>query len=567
MYHKLRRWIISVISVGCTWLSLLHGSYAFVLQPPRRQQTERRLIFEITSDNKDGDLFSENEREIDGNVSFLNFQTDDEDEILVDLHVLSDDSLFEGNVGPHAFDTLNSTSALTLDKLSEAFAANVSYFYLKNELGLSDTAMWRITFEASSALGMATAVIRHKVNVLRETMDLSDVDVRAIIERQPTILHLSADKNISPTILYLLRALDLGRDDLRVLVLACPAVLGYSINNLRSKIGFFTHLMEYTREECRELLLQEPNLIRASVNTGLVPKLQFLMDDIELPLDKLKRIVQTNPSILLLSLEKNLIPKLVYYMIMKLQMSTIQVHKLLLAYPKILDYNLDRAILPTTLYFVNELEFSPLEFRNILLKFPRIVTHSLRKIKYAVGYFRFELGMPASQVKKVLYRAPALLGLNVDTNIKRKVEFLKSKLVLTDAQLFTVIAAMPSLLLLNSELNLQPKLDYLKGALQTGAPTILRDTVLRLPTLLGYSFEQRIRPRVEAILDAGLDPSCITIGIPMKQDDFQLWLERRADKINKPHLPMASVVAPPVTRVDLHVSNRIVHWSRARRPL
>jgi mTERF domain-containing protein, mitochondrial len=494
----------------------------------------------------------------------------DDDEILVDFPVLSDDEIFEKPCGILTFDATNSSSTpLTLDQLSEAFAANVSYFYLKNELGLSDTAMWRITFEASSALGMTTAVIRHKVNVLRETMNLSDDDVRSIIERQPTILHLSADKNLSPTILYLLRALDLGRDDLRALVVACPAVLCYSITNLNTKIGFFTRLMG-TVEECRELLLKEPNLLRAGVNSGLVPRLQFLIGDVELPLDKIKRIVQKNPAILLYSLEKNLVPKLVYYMIMKLQMSTAQVQKLLLGYPQILDYNLDRAILPTTLYFVNDLDFSLAEFRNILLKFPRIVTHSLRKIKHTVGYFRFELGMPASQVKKVLYRAPAVLGLVTDTTIRGKVEFLQTTLGLTDSQLQTVLTAMPSLLLLNSKNNLQPKIDFLKGTLQDDVTTttLLRDTVLRLPTLLGYSFEKRIRPRVEAILKAGLDPTCITVGIPMKHEDFESWLQRRAEKYIKGRLPVESIVAVPTpsSPVDPQSSKRIVHWSRARRP-
>lgn len=517
-------------------------------------------------------------------LSDWEFEEDEDDDsfpiIELDDHemvVVPSDSSNEDE-GFLAFDdaTHNTSAAapLTLDQLSEAFAANVSYFYLKNELGLSDTAMWRITFEASSALGMTTAVVRHKVNVLRETMDLSDDDVRTVLNRQPTILHLSADKNISPTILYLLRALDLGRDDLRALVMACPAILGYSITNLKSKISFFTRLMEYTVEECRELLLQEPNLIRAGVNTGLIPRLQFLQEDIELPIDKLKRIVQKHPRILLYSLDQNLVPKLVYYMIMKLQMSTAQVHKLLLAYPLLLDRNLDRAILPTTLYFVKDLDFSPAEFRNMLLKFPRILTHSLRKIKYTVGYFRFELGMSASQVKNVLYRAPSILGLNTDTNIKGKVAFLQRALGLNDTQLHTVIAAMPSLLLLNSECNLQPKLDYLNAALQSQSTTTttaatLGDTVVRSPTLLGYSFEKRIRPRVEAILEAGLDPSCITIGIPKKQDDFDSWLRLRADKFHKRQLSVESAVLSPSTTSALALptfSKRIVHWSRERRP-
>ena len=490
---------------------------------------------------------------------------------------------------------------ITLDQLSEAFATNVSYFYLKNELQLSDTAMWRITYEASSALGMTTAVIRHKVEVLQETMNLTLDHVRNILERQPTILHLSADQNLAPTLLFLLRALELGRDELRGLVLACPAVLSYSINTLKSKIQFFIRLMKYTIQECRELLLQKPDLLRASVTTGLIPHYQFLTSEMELSVQQLQKVVKKNPNILMYSVEENLIPKLVYYMIMRLQMNTKQIHKLLLTFPQILDCNLERTILPLTIYFVNELEFSPIEFRNILLKFPRLVTHALRKVKRTIGYFRYELDMIPTQVKKVIYRAPAILGLNLEQNIRPKVQYLQSKLDLSNDELHTVLAAMPSLLLLNSEGNLQPKIDYLSSVLVscTDSEGInknqflmsssfisvaseidqLRDIVLRLPTLLGYSLEQRIIPRVQAILNMGLHPSCITIGIPMTQPAFDKWLLRRAIKYqddrttessNAPKFLLPSAKVTSLTIANKSNSDtteeRIVHWIRERRP-
>ena len=490
---------------------------------------------------------------------------------------------------------------ITLDQLSEAFATNVSYFYLKNELQLSDTAMWRITYEASSALGMTTAVIRHKVEVLQETMNLTLDHVRNILERQPTILHLSADQNLAPTLLFLLRALELGRDELRELVLACPAVLCYSINTLKSKIQFFIRLMKYTIQECRELLLQKPDLLRASVTTGLIPHYQFLTSEMELSVQQLQKVVKKNPNILMYSVEENLIPKLVYYMIMRLQMNTKQIHKLLLTFPQILDCNLERTILPLTIYFVNELEFSPIEFRNILLKFPRLVTHALRKVKRTIGYFRYELDMIPTQVKKVIYRAPAILGLNLEQNIRPKVQYLQSKLDLSNDELHTVLAAMPSLLLLNSEGNLQPKIDYLSSVLVscTDSEGInknqflmsssfisvaseidqLRDIVLRLPTLLGYSLEQRIIPRVQAILNMGLHPSCITIGIPMTQPAFDKWLLRRAIKYqddrttessNAPKFLLPSAKVTSLTIANKSNSDtteeRIVHWIRERRP-
>lgn len=478
---------------------------------------------------------------------------------------------------------------LTLDQLSEAFAANVSYFYLKNELQLSDTAMWRITYEASSALGMTAAVVRRKIEVLQTTMNLTSDDIRTILERQPTVLHLSADKNIAPTLLFLLRALSLGRDELRHLVVTCPAILCYSISNLKAKIQFFTELMQYNTDECRELLLRKPELFRSSVQTGLVPHYQFLTDDMEIPSDQLQRIVQKNPAILLYSLEQNLVPKLVYYMIMRLQMTTAQIAKLLVAFPQILDCHLDRTILPVTVYFFQELDVSEIEFRNILLKFPRLVTHSLRKIKRTIGYFRFELNMLPAQVKKVLYRAPAILGLSLERNIQPKVQYLQTSLALSDEELHTVLAAMPSLLLLNSESNLRPKLEFLNATVLANTTyhdvSAVREMVMRLPTLLGYSLEKRIAPRMNAIVEAGCEPNCITIGIPMTQTDFHKWLNRRALKRERsletsetrstetrpplllPPSSSTTAMSSALTVAQTKQNDgRIVHWVRERRP-
>jgi hypothetical protein len=500
------------------------------------------------------------EKEVDGNNDdfddFL-WGVDGEEEEEDVIEIIDD----EDDLG--TFD-LASFPKISLDEFRAA-SSNVSYFYLRNELGLSEEAMWKITNEAGSVLGITTATIRRKVDVLRDNMNLSDDDLRSIIERQPTILQLSADANISPTILFLVRALDLGRDDLRLLLLASPTILSYKQTNLKSKINFFTRLMDFSVDECRELLLAEPKLLRAGVRTGLVPRMRFLVRDMDISMEKLQLIVKKNPRILLYSLDDNLIPKCIFYLIMTLSFDLKQVEKILLSYPKFLDYNLDRHILPITKYFVKDLEVSPTEFRGILLKFPRILTHSLSKIKHVVGYLRFEVGLTGQQVKRVLYQAPQVIGLNTDGTLNNKMEFLRVTFSLDDDQLRRVVAGMPTLLVLSIDRNLQPKTDYLREAFGDNH-VALQEAILRLPTLLGYSLDKRIRPRLQAILDAGLDPSRITVGIPMSQENFEGWLHRRKEK-NRKQQPMVPAQLPPVPVPAFDPSGRIVHWTRPRRQI
>ena len=492
---------------------------------------------------------------------------DETDVDIPDMHEILDMNTSEAP----SDSTLPVISLENIDLLTKS--GNIAYFYLKNEIGMSEEAMWKITFEAGPVLGMAASTLRRKVDLLQRTMDLSDENVQTILERQPTILQLSADQNLAPTILLLVRALDLSKADLRDLVVQFPCILCYSTKNLKSKLSFFISLMGYSREECRKLLLSEPKLLTASVKTGLLPHLRFFTSDIEIPVEKLRTIIKKNPRLLLYSLEDNLVPKLIFYLTLNLCMNSKQVLRLLTKYPQFLDYNLNDHTLPITAYLMQELEFQPTEVRQLLLSFPRLVTHSLQKIKHVVGYLRFELGLGAAQVKRVLYQAPQAIGLNTDGNLKKKVAFLRDTFQLNDDELRRVIAGMPTLLICSIENNLQPKTDYLKKVF--GNEKDLCEAILTMPALLGYSLEKRIKPRMERLLAIGGQPRGITIGIPMKDDAFDEWLKGRQKRLQKNPGFDSKVKSREIAEsaAIVHVSKRkeeeggrIVHWKRERRP-
>ena len=75
---------------------------------------------------------------------------------------------------------------------------------------------------------------------------------------------------------------------------------------------------------------------------------------------------------------------------------------------------------------------------------------------------------------------------------------------------------MPTLLLCSAEKNLQPKADYLLEQFD-GDELELRQAVLTLPAILGYSLEKRIKPRMTRIVNAGIEPINITVGITMTE--------------------------------------------------
>ena len=518
------------------------------------------------SDVADGSLLSNSEDQSTGrnyrnyfsdpdpsdDIDFF-FDGEDFDDYGTLLDDEGDDEVEEDVGETTVVNILSNVTSITMDELISLSTSNVSYFYLRDELGLSETALWRITYEASSVLGMRTENIRKKVENLRTLMGFSDEDIRILIERQPALLQLSADNNVSPTVEYLLSNLELTVEELRKIVLACPALISYSRSNLRAKIQFFRSVIGLSTGELKNLWLKEPKLIRSGVKTGLIPHVRFLRRDIEFERDDLLELVQKYPKILILSLDQNLIPKIIFFLLMTLQLDIKQIQKILLTSPTFLDYNLESHILPMTKYF-SEIEISPIEFGKILLKYPKIVSHSQRKIKHTLGYLRFELGLHSPQCKRVIHQAPPIFGLS---NLPRKVSFLRDRLSLSDEEVRTVISGMPTLLILGIDQNLSPKIQYLEDTMKDSEK--VREAVLRLPTLLGYSLANRIRPRMEALIREQVDPSSITVGIPMKEENFKSWLQRKSTKAKK---------SRQVTQETVQESNgRVIHWTRPRRNL
>ena len=279
---------------------------------------------------------------------------DDDDPLLLGESDILDDHLL-ANIATHVDDELLqeffeedepllSKNPISLEDLMSLTTkdSNIAYFYLRNEVGIPEDDMWKITHEAGSILGMTANNLRRKVHLMTRLMDLADDDVRTMLMRHPAVLHLSAKQNVAPTILFLQRSLDLSREDLRAMIVPFPSILGYSLANLKSKFNFYLKVCQFSKEEARKLFVGEPKLLTAGVKSGLIPRMHFFVSDLKLPLNELRDIVKKNPRVLLCSLEKNLRPKLQFYLIMTLGMDLPTVHTLLRKYPQFLNYNLEK---------------------------------------------------------------------------------------------------------------------------------------------------------------------------------------------------------------------------------
>lgn len=61
------------------------------------------------------------------------------------------------------------------------------------------------------------------------------------------------------------------------------------------------------------------------------------------------------------------------------------------------------------------------EIRVFTLRYPRWVSHSIAKVDRVVEFLREDLCLDAAQVKKILLSTPAIIGLDVENNLRVKV--------------------------------------------------------------------------------------------------------------------------------------------------
>ena len=386
----------------------------------------------------------------------------------------------------------------------------------------------------SNPLSVTPRNLEKKVSLLRRTMNLSDEDIRVILGKHPSVLHLSAERNLGSTIIFLVRALDLSKSELRSLVLDSPSILGYSLANLSRKLSFFVNTLGFIdddnyfegMERVRNLLVGTPKLLLAAVDTGLVPRFQFLHNEIEFSKDQLQRLYEKNPKLLLYSLDPNMREKIVFFFILQLHIEPENVRRLMLSFTRVMDYNLENHMKPIAEYYISDVRFSATEFGSIVTRFPRLFSYSLFKIKHVTLFLRFELGLDATQVKRVIFQAPQIVGLDTEGNLQKKLDLLQTRLSLTGQELGLVLSKMPTLMNLGIENNLLPKLEYLEKVVNDtkNSDDAVKAMVLKQPTLLGYSLESRIRPRMEKIISAGLSAEKVTVGISMTATNFDEWL-------------------------------------------
>ncbi|GMI06483.1 hypothetical protein TrVE_jg1438 [Triparma verrucosa] len=450
-----------------------------------------------------------------------------------------------GEANPDLFDDADLMGGFDLSKLVDNYAAvggavggdyvksdvksenseqplnQMSYFYLRDRLDLSESDLWRLTWLGGGVLGLSRAKLGDKLDWFVNVLDFDEEDLKKMVKTQPSVLQLS-EKNLESTVKLLHDRLGVTKESLKKMILSYPSILCYSASNLNVKVDFFEEVGMK-----REKILENPQLMTLSVEGdlweeegrgGLPGSLQDKVAWLRLTLDlddvDLSQIVTQNPRILLYSLPENIIPKVELLD----EISEGHADIIILKYPLYLDYSVE-GVSDLVSFLKERVNLANREVAKVLIKRPTVVSNGLEKMEEVVTYFNEEHGIPMDSVKKILVQNPVVFSLAIST-LREKMRVLTRRF--GEDATKSIVVGCPNILNLGRA-NVQGKLDVLVDYFRTDEA--IKAVLMRQPTLLAYSGE-RLRDRLQSLDEFGVVDK-IAWTISLTEEKWDAWKDEQ----------------------------------------
>lgn len=330
--------------------------------------------------------------------------------------------------------------------------SKMGYFYFKNDLGLDDARLASVITRYGTVLGQTRETLNAKAETLKKALCLDQDDLRDLVSRQPTLLGF-ASSSVLTKIDYLTERYRVNAKTLGALCVRAPSLLTYSLHTMKSRY----------QEDLAYLFHRVPSIAvskRPALNAQLLNRTTI---------DKVPELLLVDPEVL------------------RHRLATLP-RRAIHRWPRILCTNpwiIERA--------ADVLRRAGVDINVVLSTSPSSCTLSTEKLERQIEFFNQIFDDPV-KTARFLTRRPQALGLSVETNLRPTFEWLKHRLNVSSlAPLFDKYPTVVGL----AVTNLEPKLDLF----QTYNPPDLYELILKRPQLLGYSLENRLKPRLALLCD------------------------------------------------------------------
>ncbi|XP_002515871.3 transcription termination factor MTERF8, chloroplastic [Ricinus communis] len=239
-----------------------------------------------------------------------------------------------------------------------------------------------------------------------------------IIVRRPMILNFDLDRQLIPRVEFLKEISGGDEEATGTLLRKLPAILSYSLEHIKGHVELLRSFGGLTDPQIFKIFLVFPNVISASKERKLRPRIEFLKQ-CGLNSDEIFKFLTKAPLFLGLSFEYNLVHKIVFLVKIGYGYRNKELTVALGAVTRTSCDNLQKVI---ELFF--SYGFSSPDILSMSKKHPQILQYSYSSLQEKMEYLIEGMGREVGE----LLAFPAFLGYKLDDRIKHRYE-VKRKVI------------------------------------------------------------------------------------------------------------------------------------------
>ena len=219
-----------------------------------------------------------------------------------------------------------------------------------------------------------------------------------------------------------------------------------------------------------------------------------------------------------------------------LELDTIELKKICLTCPQILNHNFKSSIKPKLRSLRKQLHLSEPQLRAIVLSWPQFFTYSSGHLISTTAAFKELVGLSKADLQRVLRKAPQIMALT-EANLEDKIACLQAAGQLTPAETRAVVVKAPKLLSLSADTVSNKWATLQKFVCDFDVSDVqLKRLVVSHPAVLAHNLERSVFPKMLYLQEA-LDLSAtdmqqvlttsalFTVGLEMSlRPNVELWM-------------------------------------------
>jgi len=257
----------------------------------------------------------------------------------------------------------------------------------------------------------------------------------------------------------------------------------------RPMVSFLVANLKFTSKELNKILGRREEIFSTSVDRAH-SRCNFLRD-IGLSDVDVKKLLLAHPRVLEYRVERTMQNRINF--LMEIGVAEADIPKVVVRAPVIFACHVERTLRPRINYLIEEVGVPKEMIGQVIARHPLVVSHSVEEMMAPRVRFLREIGVSKEGVAHMVAKHPQILQYKVESMLPR-LQYLQS-IGMSEDDIILCVSRLSQVFSLSVETNMKPKFDYLRKELGGDV-----DTVTRYPAYFSLSLENRIKPRHQILV-------------------------------------------------------------------